>query len=174
MQNIDNNLQKFGEIETINEAQKPLSKEEEYCENHYQMTHTRNEASLYIVQMPTKDIQGIGHSKDSYGKLMLLGYADASESAYGAVVYLHCVKEDGTTTTKLIASKSRVVKMAERDDDVFFAALENQCKIIESALQSKCNMNQQIREEARQVLGELKSSVFRNFVMIKSEKFVEA
>ncbi|GFR26732.1 hypothetical protein TNCT_212441, partial [Trichonephila clavata] len=42
--------------------------------------------------------------------------------------------------------------MAESDDDVFFAALENQCKIIESALQSKCNMNQQIREEARQAL----------------------
>ncbi|GFQ83679.1 uncharacterized protein TNCT_429561 [Trichonephila clavata] len=32
---------------------------------------------------------------DSYEKLMLLGYADASESAYGAVVYMHCVKEDG-------------------------------------------------------------------------------
>ncbi|GFR10175.1 uncharacterized protein TNCT_313411, partial [Trichonephila clavata] len=31
---------------------------------------------------------------DSYEKLMLLGYADASESAYGAVVYMHCVKED--------------------------------------------------------------------------------
>ncbi|GFQ68809.1 hypothetical protein TNCT_592621 [Trichonephila clavata] len=64
--------------------------------------------------------------------------------------------------------------MAESDDDVFFAALENHCKIIESAHQSKCNINQQIREEARQALGELKSSVYRNFVMIKSEKFVEA
>ncbi|GFT32880.1 reverse transcriptase domain-containing protein [Trichonephila clavipes] len=39
---------------------------------------------------------------------MLLGYADASESAYGAVVYMHSVKEDGTPTTKLISSKSRV------------------------------------------------------------------
>ncbi|GFY51208.1 hypothetical protein TNIN_12771 [Trichonephila inaurata madagascariensis] len=47
-------------------------------------------------------------------------------------------------------------------------------KIIETALLSKCNMNQQMREEARQALGELKSSVYRNFVMIKSEKFVEA
>ncbi|GFU21094.1 DUF1758 domain-containing protein [Trichonephila clavipes] len=34
--------------------------------------------------------------------------ADASKSAYGAVVYMHSVKEDGTTTTKLIGSKSRV------------------------------------------------------------------
>ncbi|GFX04506.1 integrase catalytic domain-containing protein [Trichonephila clavipes] len=45
---------------------------------------------------------------DSYGKVILLGYADASESAYGAVVYMHSVKEDSTTTTKLISSKSRV------------------------------------------------------------------
>ncbi|GFW93397.1 uncharacterized protein TNCV_2605141 [Trichonephila clavipes] len=45
---------------------------------------------------------------DSYVKLMLLGYADASESAYGAVVYMHSVKEDGTITTKLISRKSRV------------------------------------------------------------------
>ncbi|GFY43314.1 integrase catalytic domain-containing protein [Trichonephila inaurata madagascariensis] len=44
--------------------------------------------------MPVKDIQG-------------LGYSDASEAAYGDVVYMHCVK-DGTTTTKLIGSKSRV------------------------------------------------------------------
>ncbi|GFV79330.1 integrase catalytic domain-containing protein [Trichonephila clavipes] len=63
MQNIDDNLQKFWEIETINEGQKPLSKEEEYCENHYQMTHTRNEAGRFVVQMPVKDIQGLGHSK---------------------------------------------------------------------------------------------------------------
>ncbi|GFU73039.1 uncharacterized protein TNCV_405581 [Trichonephila clavipes] len=63
MQNIDDNLQKFWEIETINECQKSLSKEEEYCENHYQMTHTRNDAGRYVVQMPVKDIQGLGHSK---------------------------------------------------------------------------------------------------------------
>ncbi|GFR12878.1 integrase catalytic domain-containing protein [Trichonephila clavata] len=63
MQNINNNKQTFWEIETINEGQKPLSKEEEYCENHYQMTHTRNEAGRYIVQMPAKNIQGLGHSK---------------------------------------------------------------------------------------------------------------
>ncbi|GFQ77516.1 uncharacterized protein TNCT_95131, partial [Trichonephila clavata] len=30
----------------------------------------------------------------SYEKLMLLGYADASESAYGNAVYMHCVKEN--------------------------------------------------------------------------------
>ncbi|GFU82504.1 integrase catalytic domain-containing protein [Trichonephila clavipes] len=44
----------------------------------------------------------------SYVKLMVLGYADASESFYRAVVYMHSLKEDGTTTTKLIGSKSCV------------------------------------------------------------------
>ncbi|GFY21469.1 integrase catalytic domain-containing protein [Trichonephila clavipes] len=63
MQNIDDNLQKFWEIETINEGQKPLNKEQECCDNHYQMTHTRNEAGRYVVQIPFKDIQGLGHSK---------------------------------------------------------------------------------------------------------------
>ncbi|GFV39697.1 integrase catalytic domain-containing protein [Trichonephila clavipes] len=63
MQNIDDNLQKFWEIKTINEGQKPLSKEEEYCENLYQMTHTSNEAVRYVVQMSVKDIQGLEHLK---------------------------------------------------------------------------------------------------------------
>ncbi|GFW33601.1 integrase catalytic domain-containing protein [Trichonephila clavipes] len=63
MQNIDDNLQQFWEIDTINEGQKPLSKDEKCFENHYQMTHTRNEAGRYVVQMPVKDIQGLGHSK---------------------------------------------------------------------------------------------------------------
>ncbi|GFT11155.1 integrase catalytic domain-containing protein [Trichonephila clavipes] len=59
------------------------------------MTHTRIEAERYSFT-------------DSHVKLMLLGYADALESAYGAVVYMHSVREDGVTTTKLFGSKSRV------------------------------------------------------------------
>ncbi|GFY30557.1 uncharacterized protein TNCV_3523201 [Trichonephila clavipes] len=41
IQNIDDSLQKFWEIETINEGQDSLGKEEEYCENPYQMTHAQ-------------------------------------------------------------------------------------------------------------------------------------
>ncbi|GFS59445.1 hypothetical protein TNIN_446151 [Trichonephila inaurata madagascariensis] len=37
--------------------------------------------------------------------------------------------------------------------DVFFEALKKHCKIIESALMSKCNMNNQVRENSRQALG---------------------
>ncbi|GFU77761.1 hypothetical protein TNCV_1137691 [Trichonephila clavipes] len=59
------------------------------------MTYLRIEAERYIFT-------------GSHVKPMLLGNADASKSAHGGVVYVQCVKEDGTTTIKLIASKSRV------------------------------------------------------------------
>ncbi|GFY48415.1 hypothetical protein TNIN_463511 [Trichonephila inaurata madagascariensis] len=42
--------------------------------------------------------------------------------------------------------------MATTEDDVFFYAVLKHCKIIESALLSKCNINHQVREEARQAL----------------------
>ncbi|GFT91005.1 hypothetical protein TNCV_2008561 [Trichonephila clavipes] len=42
--------------------------------------------------------------------------------------------------------------MAAMEDDVFFDAFQKHCKIIESALMSKCNMNNQVHEDARQAL----------------------
>ncbi|GFQ98694.1 uncharacterized protein TNCT_323821 [Trichonephila clavata] len=64
--------------------------------------------------------------------------------------------------------------MAAMEDDVFFDALQKHCSIIESALLSKCNMNHQVREEARQALGELKSSIYKNFERVKAANFLEA
>ena len=64
--------------------------------------------------------------------------------------------------------------MAECEDDVFFSALEKQCKVIDSELLSKCNMNQQMREDTKQALSALKASVYENISFIKSQKFVEA
>ncbi|GFS47690.1 uncharacterized protein TNCV_1973531 [Trichonephila clavipes] len=60
------------------------------------------------------------------------------------------------------------------EDDVFFDALQKHCKIIESALMSKCNMNNQVREDARQALGELKASIYKNLERVKSANFLEA
>ncbi|GFX67212.1 hypothetical protein TNCV_2185591 [Trichonephila clavipes] len=45
--------------------------------------------------------------------------------------------------------------MAAMEDDVFFYALQKHCKIIESALMSKCNMNSQMRDDASQALGKI-------------------
>ncbi|GFT59989.1 uncharacterized protein TNCV_2686781 [Trichonephila clavipes] len=60
------------------------------------------------------------------------------------------------------------------EDDVFFYALQKHCKIIESVLMSKCNMNNQVREGARQALGQLKASIYKNFERVKAANFLEA
>ncbi|XP_035206063.1 uncharacterized protein LOC118181090 [Stegodyphus dumicola] len=44
-------------------------------------------------------------------KNSLIGYEDASEAAYGAVVYLICVDEDHGSSSHLLASKSRVAPL---------------------------------------------------------------
>ncbi|GBM98304.1 hypothetical protein AVEN_7677-1 [Araneus ventricosus] len=45
---------------------------------------------------------------DSSQKLVLHCFSDSSQAAYGAVIYLQCVRPDDTSTAKLVASKSRV------------------------------------------------------------------
>ncbi|XP_055941833.1 uncharacterized protein LOC129971881 [Argiope bruennichi] len=45
---------------------------------------------------------------ESYERTVIVGYADASEAAFGTVVYMKSIMEDGTAVNKLIASKSRV------------------------------------------------------------------
>ncbi|XP_023236884.1 uncharacterized protein LOC111635960 isoform X2 [Centruroides sculpturatus] len=62
-ESVDKCLQRFWQIETLTEAPSLMSKEEEYCEDHYQRTHRRNEDGRYIVQMATKDIQNLGESR---------------------------------------------------------------------------------------------------------------
>ncbi|XP_055604125.1 uncharacterized protein LOC129752361 [Uranotaenia lowii] len=43
--------------------------------------------------------------------VQLHGFCDASEQAYGACLYLRCVKTDGSITVRLITSKSRVAPL---------------------------------------------------------------
>ena len=40
--------------------------------------------------------------------MFLHTFADASENAYGAVVYVRCRYQDGTITTNIVAAKTRV------------------------------------------------------------------
>ncbi|GFV67703.1 integrase catalytic domain-containing protein [Trichonephila clavipes] len=45
---------------------------------------------------------------DSNVRIVLQGFADASEAAYGAVVYLQCFLHNGAAKVSILASKSRV------------------------------------------------------------------
>ncbi|GFX84656.1 integrase catalytic domain-containing protein [Trichonephila clavipes] len=45
---------------------------------------------------------------DNNVRIVLQGYADASEAAYGAVVYLQCFLHNGAAKVNILASKSRV------------------------------------------------------------------
>ncbi|XP_058449095.1 uncharacterized protein LOC131429062 [Malaya genurostris] len=52
----------------------------------------------------------IGFSQDCLS-VQLHGFCDASEAAYGACLYLRCVASDGTTSVRLITSKSRIAPL---------------------------------------------------------------
>ncbi|GFS73473.1 anoctamin-1 [Trichonephila clavipes] len=45
---------------------------------------------------------------DSNGRIVLQGFADASEAAYGAVIYLQCFLHNGAAKVSILASKSHV------------------------------------------------------------------
>ncbi|XP_035219877.1 uncharacterized protein LOC118192959 [Stegodyphus dumicola] len=64
--------------------------------------------------------------------------------------------------------------MDEEDDDAFYSALKCCYDKLETAIESKCNMNQNIREEARHAMCELKCLITKNFERIKSLGYREA
>ncbi|GBM35908.1 hypothetical protein AVEN_244976-1 [Araneus ventricosus] len=47
-------------------------------------------------------------SADAIKKIILVGFADASQAAYGTVVYMKSISETNSVVMKLIASKSRI------------------------------------------------------------------
>lgn len=51
---LNNQLEKFWNIEEIKHKVQP-SKEEEYCEDHFISTHTRNNKGRFIVKLPFKN-----------------------------------------------------------------------------------------------------------------------
>ncbi|GBN10127.1 hypothetical protein AVEN_214037-1 [Araneus ventricosus] len=44
-------------------------------------------------------------------KLELHGFADASEKAYGAAIYVRCLSNSGEISTNLLCSKSRIAPL---------------------------------------------------------------
>lgn len=64
--------------------------------------------------------------------------------------------------------------MAPIEDDAFYEALDVQYKCIETALSSKGNLSQQTRDDARQALDIIKSSIVKNFERLRAANFMEA
>lgn len=64
LQSIDEYLEMFWQIETVDEPSKILSKEGEYCEEHYKSKHKQNDPGRYSLQMPTKDQENFADSED--------------------------------------------------------------------------------------------------------------
>lgn len=58
--------------------------------------------------------------------------------------------------------------MAAMDVDAFYRALDLCYVKVDSAIDSRCNMNEKVRDEARNAMSELKSLIKKNFEFIKS------
>ena len=104
------------------------------AEAHYLQTSSRQESGRYVVSLPRKDpAPELGFSRPTAfhrfvwnerslqkkGKLtqnnlspvmsmQLHGFADASETGYGAVVYARILHQDATITVTMVAAKARV------------------------------------------------------------------
>lgn len=65
MQELDETLRKFWQIENI-EGSQNVTSEDTYCEKHFKETHARNSQGRFIVKLPVKEdiIKDIGSSKE--------------------------------------------------------------------------------------------------------------
>ncbi|GBO22019.1 hypothetical protein AVEN_123332-1, partial [Araneus ventricosus] len=62
VENLDNLVKKFWEIENITDIPTPKNKEELECENHFMQTYRRDKDGKYIVSLPLKENMQLGNS----------------------------------------------------------------------------------------------------------------
>lgn len=68
---IDESIQKFWELESV-PAQRVLTKEEKFCESHFQRHHAREPTGRYVVKIPMKDpIIPLGSSREAAVRRLL-------------------------------------------------------------------------------------------------------
>ncbi|GFS95600.1 uncharacterized protein TNCV_885731 [Trichonephila clavipes] len=85
---------------------------------------------------------------DKYDFIWFAGEQFPSSVA-GIVIKFHPCED---RVDQLIQRYRKGFYISAIEDDVFLDALQKHCKIIESALMSKCNMNNHVLEDARQAL----------------------
>ncbi|XP_071052910.1 uncharacterized protein [Onthophagus taurus] len=54
IEEIQNSIEKFWQLEEVRTHEKLLSEDEQYCETHFQNTHRRDEDGRFLVTLPTK------------------------------------------------------------------------------------------------------------------------
>ncbi|KAJ8962212.1 hypothetical protein NQ318_018184 [Aromia moschata] len=104
-------LSKFREIEEM--QSKPVKSADEIaCEEHFTANTKRDKDGRFIVSLPLKDsVQKLGDSRaihDGAVQIEMHGFADASEDAYGACIYIRSINDDGNVHTNLLCAKSKV------------------------------------------------------------------
>lgn len=60
---LETNMQRFWQVESIEERSQILSPEEEFCEKQFADTHYRNELGRYVVHLPLKKDNILGESR---------------------------------------------------------------------------------------------------------------
>nr|CAH7754269.1 unnamed protein product [Callosobruchus chinensis] len=68
---IQNQLERFWQVEDTPEDSPTFSKEEQYCENHFSQTHKRDETGRFEVSLPLKDFKGLSDNYDLAEKRLL-------------------------------------------------------------------------------------------------------
>ncbi|GBN53337.1 hypothetical protein AVEN_221591-1 [Araneus ventricosus] len=145
VQSIDDCLRKFWEVETITETEKMLSVEEEFCEHHHKTTHKREKTGRYLLV-------------DAIKKTILVGFADASQAAYGSVVYMKSINETNSVVMKLIASKSRIASIKT----IYISCLELSACLLPSQLVKK--IIQALKMEIDDAILHIDSTIARAWI----------
>ncbi|GBM39540.1 hypothetical protein AVEN_52899-1 [Araneus ventricosus] len=100
VQNIDDCLRKFWEVETINEPEKMLSEEEEFCEHHYKTTHEHDETGRLSRDEAMKNL---------YQEYLDLGHMEKVHDVKSASSLCYYLPHHGVFRPEITTKKLRVV-----------------------------------------------------------------
>lgn len=72
LSNLEGQLQKFWEVEACDTTTKPISLQDQFCEQHFLKTHSRNADGRFVVRIPFKNLPfDLGDSKSLPSKRMI-------------------------------------------------------------------------------------------------------
>lgn len=106
--NIEETMRKFWEIENINDSETPLSNEELYCENHFKENYYRTSEGQYGVCMPMDDSTLLGESKQLAEKRLSQIWKRLSRDSNLQLLYSEFMQEYKSLDHMEIVKKSEI------------------------------------------------------------------